>query len=105
MAILYMAIEEAFLFTTGGTFGMFLMRIAYVNGVTGIRFNHAMVWGYLFYVWKNTSNYKIRRDRRSFLSSPTGQRQTMLETDTYFVDIAKYKILVRDGVLPFRSQG
>lgn len=105
MAILYMAIEEIFLLTTGGPLGMFLMRIAYVNGVTGVRFNHDMIWGYSFYLLKNNLSYQFRRDRSSFLSSPTGQRKSMLETDTYFVDIAKYKILVRDGVLPFRSQG
>jgi len=105
MAILYMAIEEIFLLTTGGPLGKFLMRIAYVNGVTGVRFNHAMIWGYSFYLLKNNLSYKLRRDRRSFLSSPTGQRKSMLETDTHFVDIAKYKKLVRDGVLPFGSQG
>lgn len=100
--LLPVALDELVKFLTGGNFGMFVMRIAYVDGVTGKRFNHAMLWKYLLYSWKRNPNYNIRFDRLSYRRDPMLQRRSMQDTDTHFVDIAKYKVMQNDGIVPFR---
>lgn len=95
--------QEPFLIVTGGTFGMFLTQIAYVDGSSGLRFNHFMFWKYTLTIrleqYKYSEIYEIYR----FFSNELCQTVKMESTHTYFVRVGAYNVLFDKGVVPFRN--
>ena len=95
--------QEPFLIVTGGTFGMSLTRIAYVDGPSGLRFNHSMFWKYTLTItieqFKYSEIYGIFR----FFSNDYCQTVKMESTHTYFVRVDAYNVLFDKGVVPFRN--
>lgn len=93
--------SELVLLVTHGTFGMFVMRIAYVHGGSGERFDHAMYWEFLVRSIFINLKFSSLYEAYTFFNSPTNQSKAMEETGTYYVCLIAYKKLQRKRMIPF----
>lgn len=92
---------ELMILLTHGTFGMFVMRIAYVHGGSGHRFDHGMYWEFIVSSIFINLKYSSFFEAYAFFSSPTNQTKAMEETGTYYVCIIAYNKLHKQRQIPF----